>query len=159
MENKITTVTTQYRENYGAHNWDETGECPQYWKNKGGETYVLYPSVNVADFEKAISHRNDYSEVFVIFTEHHADIDSIPAEDEWRSNTHVTMENGLFHCSVDDNNSGQMRDEIVSKYKRWLLHPDSNISEHRVYYTMNDGEVVTGEKLAEWLEKNEAVAS
>ena len=90
----------------------------------------------------------------MIFTDCHANIDSIPPEDEWHSNIHVTMENDLFHCSVDDNNSGQMRDEIVSKYKRWLLHPDSNISEHRVYYTMKDGEVVTGEKLAEWLEKN-----
>jgi hypothetical protein len=34
-------IQTQYRENYGAHSWDGEGKCPQYWKNKGGETYVL----------------------------------------------------------------------------------------------------------------------
>lgn len=34
-------IHTQYRENYGAHDWDGTGECPQYWKNKGGETYIV----------------------------------------------------------------------------------------------------------------------
>ena len=34
-------VTTQYRENYGACDWDGTGACPQYWKNKGGVDYFL----------------------------------------------------------------------------------------------------------------------
>ena len=32
-------ITCQYMENYGAHDWDGTGECPQYWKFKGGEDY------------------------------------------------------------------------------------------------------------------------
>jgi hypothetical protein len=35
-------ITTQYMENYGAHDWDGVGECPQYWKFKGGEDY-FYP--------------------------------------------------------------------------------------------------------------------
>jgi hypothetical protein len=34
-------ITTQVRENYGAHDWDGVGECPQYWKSKGGNDYVL----------------------------------------------------------------------------------------------------------------------
>ena len=32
-------VTTQIHENYGAHNWDGEGECPSYWKAKGGNEY------------------------------------------------------------------------------------------------------------------------
>lgn len=32
-------INTQYMENYGAHDWDGEGECPQYWKMKGGEDY------------------------------------------------------------------------------------------------------------------------
>ena len=32
-------IHTQYSENYGAHDWDGQGECPQYWKMKGGEDY------------------------------------------------------------------------------------------------------------------------
>jgi hypothetical protein len=32
-------ITTQYQENYGAHDWDGTGACPQYWKFKGGQDY------------------------------------------------------------------------------------------------------------------------
>ena len=32
-------IVTQYMENYGAHDWDGKGECPQYWKFKGGEDF------------------------------------------------------------------------------------------------------------------------
>jgi len=32
---------TQDYENYGAHDWDGKGSCPQYWKAKGGEDFIL----------------------------------------------------------------------------------------------------------------------
>jgi hypothetical protein len=32
-------IQTQIQENYGAHDWDGEGECPQYWKFKGGNDY------------------------------------------------------------------------------------------------------------------------
>ena len=34
-------IWTQVYENYGAHDWDGVGECPQYWKAKGGLDYVV----------------------------------------------------------------------------------------------------------------------
>jgi len=34
-------ISTQYQENYGAHDWDGVGQCPQYWKFKGGSDYVV----------------------------------------------------------------------------------------------------------------------
>ena len=34
-------IQTQVYENYGAHDWDGTGQCPQYWKAKGGNDYVV----------------------------------------------------------------------------------------------------------------------
>ena len=34
-------ITTQVYENYGAHDWDGVGQCPQYWKAKGGSDYVI----------------------------------------------------------------------------------------------------------------------
>jgi len=34
-------IQTQHRENYGAHNWEGEGECPQHWKFKGGNTYFV----------------------------------------------------------------------------------------------------------------------
>ena len=34
-------ISTQVHENYGAHDWDGEGQCPQYWKAKGGNDYVV----------------------------------------------------------------------------------------------------------------------
>ena len=34
-------ITTQVYENYGAHDWEGVGVCPQYWKAKGGCDYVV----------------------------------------------------------------------------------------------------------------------
>ncbi len=34
-------ITTQVYENYGAHAWSGEGECPQYWKAKGGNEYQI----------------------------------------------------------------------------------------------------------------------
>ena len=37
-------VSTQFMENYGAHDWDGKGECPQHWKYKGGSDRVVAES-------------------------------------------------------------------------------------------------------------------
>ena len=34
-------IYTQDQENYGAHDWDGEGECPQYWKFKGGQDFFV----------------------------------------------------------------------------------------------------------------------
>jgi hypothetical protein len=34
-------IWTQDYENYGAHDWDGEGECPQYWKAKGGADFFI----------------------------------------------------------------------------------------------------------------------
>ena len=34
-------ITTQILENYGAHAWDGRGVCPQQWKAKGINDYVV----------------------------------------------------------------------------------------------------------------------
>lgn len=34
-------ITTQVYENYGAHDWDGKGECPEYWKPKFGNDYSI----------------------------------------------------------------------------------------------------------------------
>ena len=39
-------ITTQVYENYGAHDWDSEGECPQYWKAKGGNDYFV-PNIDI----------------------------------------------------------------------------------------------------------------
>lgn len=43
-------LSAQYQENYGAHDWDGTGECPQYWKMKGGRDYSVDLEALPAEF-------------------------------------------------------------------------------------------------------------
>ena len=50
-------VMTQIRENYGAHDWDGTGECPQMWKCKGGEDYIIEGAPSVEDAEHFVEYR------------------------------------------------------------------------------------------------------
>lgn len=51
-------IRTQFMENYGAHDWDGEGECPQYWKMKGGSEYkVTNVPLNI-DYQEVISMAN-----------------------------------------------------------------------------------------------------
>ena len=65
-------IQTQFKENYGAHDWDGQGECPQYWKFKGGDTFVV-PGVNNKDLlpqlTKLIEYKDEGSEEYIIFAE------------------------------------------------------------------------------------------
>jgi len=84
-------IETQIMENYGAHDWDGEGECPQYWKAKGGETYVI-TGVTVAqaqdpDFwaaaEAQCVESNESWQEYIIGSELIDDIDPIPGDAEW----------------------------------------------------------------------------
>ena len=69
-------LTTQYRENYGAWDWDGKGACPQYWKNKGGVDYfyTLPDTFNSVEALKTlvdtlalkVEKRNDYVEEYLV---------------------------------------------------------------------------------------------
>ena len=51
-------IRTQFMENYGAHDWDGIGECPQYWKMKGGSEYkVTNVPLNI-DYQEVVSMAN-----------------------------------------------------------------------------------------------------
>ena len=58
-------ITTQVYENYGAHDWDGKGECPSYWKAKGGSDYVIKkfkgdPTTAVMAVRSQIEEDNDH---------------------------------------------------------------------------------------------------
>ena len=42
-------VSTQIRENYGAHDWDGQDECPQYWKCKGGNDEIVMEGLTISE--------------------------------------------------------------------------------------------------------------
>jgi hypothetical protein len=66
-------VSTQYLENYGAHDWDGQGEVPSYWKAKGGSEYLvtgvpahLGAEEVLARIGARFEHSSDYSREYVI---------------------------------------------------------------------------------------------
>jgi hypothetical protein len=73
-------ITTQFRENYGAHDWDGTGECPQYWKFKGGDEIIVEvegfrfdsefarknAEIIIDSMRSKIEHKSDYSEEYIL---------------------------------------------------------------------------------------------
>ena len=66
-------VSTQVRENYGAHDWDGAGACPQYWKFKGGRDLIVAawaseptPSEVRARAEMVAEEDSDYYQEHVI---------------------------------------------------------------------------------------------
>lgn len=70
MEINLNTVLvhTQFKENYGAHDWDGTGQCPQYWKPKGRVTFkiqmdadtLLYSNAEAVFSKMVAAQSNDY---------------------------------------------------------------------------------------------------
>jgi len=50
----IVVIDTQFMENYGAHDWDGHGECPQYWKMKGGSSYKVLNVPADADLQSVV---------------------------------------------------------------------------------------------------------
>jgi hypothetical protein len=51
-------IRTQFMENYGAHDWDGEGECPQYWKMKGGSEYKVTNIPLNIDYQEVVSMAN-----------------------------------------------------------------------------------------------------
>ena len=93
-------IQTQYKENYGAHDWDGQGECPQYWKFKGGDTFVV-PGVSNKDLlpalEEMITYSNDHSEEYILSAEIMAD-DAVCCE-EWETPWTIYVEEMGFYAS------------------------------------------------------------
>ena len=89
-------IATQYHENYGAHDWDGKGQCPQYWKAKGGSEYVvsrkltynesidtkLVDSIVKAATEK-VSRNDDFCREYVIDWYILCDDDLTAEEKQW----------------------------------------------------------------------------
>jgi hypothetical protein len=64
-------IRTQVYENYGAHDWDGAGDCPQYWKAKGGSEYKITGVPLNIDYAEVVSaadieRNNDYVQETII---------------------------------------------------------------------------------------------
>jgi len=93
-------IQTQYKENYGAHDWDGKGECPQYWKFKGGDTFVV-PGVNNKDLlpqlTALIESSDEYQEEYIIYSDVMED-DAVCCE-EWETPWNIYVEDKGFYAN------------------------------------------------------------
>ncbi len=154
MAKKI--VQTQYRENYGSHDWDGTGECPQYWKNKGGETYVVYGSVDSTSsgvINNTIAYSSEYSEESIISIEDFSEWHENTLWEPWQDRTYLAIcEDGTIvrerHSGTEDLRQG------LKRYKHAWIFPNAEAlrsgdsSHYSVQYVFEDGHEANSEEEA-----------
>ena len=156
-------ITTQIRENYGAHDWDGKGACPQYWKCKGGDVYVV-PNLTVAQVLKVkengiptlkalIESRNEGFEEYVV--DWSILDDDAKVCDEWETPFNLFWEGNRWVArrTVDNGEYGYMRREVASKTEEYDMLMAGDRENYRVVYTMRNGDAVTGEQVSEYLAK------
>jgi hypothetical protein len=137
-------IRTQFMENYGAHDWDGEGACPQRWKAKGGELYV-YEGWNWSDaacgalkplVEKLIanlSHSDEFTQEFVIGWSYEEDDFVVNEGNEWDIPIfiHYEEDDRLIAVKTEYNQEGYCwRPGYKSRTETWeivggLIKPDS----------------------------------
>lgn len=124
-------ISTQIRENYGAHDWDGEGECPQYWKCKGGEVYVVRDltqrniervlAEGIPTLSALIEERNNSFEEYVI--DYRIMGDNEPEGEPWETPTEFYWggDRWLARKVVDNTTEyGYMNREIATKVEGWI---------------------------------------
>jgi len=115
-------VETQYRENYGGHDWDGQGECPQRWKMKGGNTYFVDCTLSEAQSTEywdhvrdSIESYDDYQEEYILSSTLVDAIDFDPKdyeESEHRGGVYMEKDSdGKFVCQQTATIGGGTRDD------------------------------------------------
>ena len=150
-------IQTQVRENYGVHDWDGKGTCPQRWKFKGGNTYVVRDLTQVQidkivkfgipTITALIEERNEgYEEYLLAY-----DIvqDSALEGEEWETPFSLYWEGGRWVArrTVENGEYGYMRQEIASKTEQYDMMMAGGREKYSAMYTMRTGEVVTEQEL------------
>ena len=155
-------IQTQYRENYAAHDEDYVhGVSDPYWKNKGGDTFVV--SCSVADAMDpsftdsalaAVSYSHESAEEFVINYCLVDDIDFDISEhiESWETPTLLWFD-GEHFCATkktDNTDMGYMRKEILTKFESWIITADDRLWAYKSTFTMEDGSELTYSELSSY---------
>jgi hypothetical protein len=154
-------IYTQYAENYGAHDWDGTGECPQYWKMKGGSTFVV-ENLSVEQARNAIESDIPTLRGLIEYSNHGAresvvdfsilDND-VEVSEPWETVTRLAYVDGRWVATeVEENGEyGYMRREVKVKSSSWVMVQGGERTEYKCEYELVDGRVVDQDKLGEAL--------
>ena len=141
-------ITTQHVENYGAHDWDGKGECPQYWKFKGGETYVVRNITpdqaekilknGIPHLSKLIEFKNEYFQEYILGWDLLDDCEEecehwvTPWDLEYNS-----REGWVAH--KDTPRSEYWEQNVKSKFESYIMLPEGKQGEYDCTYFYNNG--------------------
>lgn len=139
-------ITTQYMENYGAHGWDGEGECPHYWKYKGGEDYVVF----VKQYEDAeevleeltnlIEHVDDYSREYILNYAILEDDEKLPFEIPAYEPTATVESNTSGKFVVTRSYLGEAwygSQDYSGKVESWVMLPEGGRHDYSCHYIRN----------------------
>tara|TARA_R110000772_G_scaffold42751_6_gene99032 strand:- start:2385 stop:2921 length:537 start_codon:yes stop_codon:yes gene_type:complete len=144
-------IQTQFKENYGAHDWDGEGECPQYWKFKGGETYV-FPNLIPNDVTRIresgiptlgnlIESKSDYSEEYILDWTFEDD-DAVVCE-HWESPWILEYSGGKWSAKRIQENDGLYHNDIKSKCESYFMGLEGDRISYSQEFKMSNGDWVT----------------
>ena len=150
-------INTQHKENYAYPDWDGKGECPQYWKFKGGTTYVL---PNFKDFDnvgKVVARLAAFIESSSDgFQEYILGYEVMPhsekSSEDWETETQIFIDGDKITAMriTDNRDDGWMRKEILEKTETWTMLPANDRADYKAEFLMEDGDITTD--LKEWFE-------
>ena len=158
-------IQTQYRENYAYPNWDGNGECPQAWKFKGGETYVVN---SFKDFNKVTEVMKQLDALITFgnegFEEYILSWEIVPQSrkvcEDWETVTQLWLNPvGKWEALkiTDNREDGWMRKEILEKTESWTMAPENERLQYKAEYLMEDGDyAINDDGLKEWFKSKEA---
>ena len=156
-------IQTQIKENYSAHDWDGKGECPQYWKFKGGNTYVVegltgkminkIAQHGIPTLTALIEQSNESWEEYILDWEV-AEDDATVCE-AWEAPIVLSYVDGAWRaCQITENGEyGYFRKEIARQIRSWTLLKGGNEENHVCEYVMEDGKTVPYSELSNYLEE------
>lgn len=151
-------IQTQYCENYGAHTWDGEGECPQRWKFKGGETYVV-PNLGqdqvvtrvieqgMPTLRALIEYSNEASREYILDWSVQDDADVVC--EPWETPFELSWEQGRWVArrTVKNDEYGYMRADIGSKTEVYDMMMEGGRENYTVEYRDPAGKIMTLEVL------------
>ena len=157
-------IQTQHMENYGAHDWDGEGECPQYWKPKGGNTYIFNCTIEEnmdpqwwARVEAACTSKSESFEEYSIGETVVDDIDFRVSDHtpDWDAPYYGTIKEDRisFNRTTENRPMSGMRAEIAKEFTAYDVLDNGEEVHHGVAFEMVNGDVIPFAELRAWLDK------
>ena len=150
-------IYTQYTENYGD-------EDQPYWKNKGGDTYVVenltpaqiakIKAQGIPTLTQLIEYSNSHATESIIG--HRVVSDSTSVCAEWETPTKLSYVSGRWSAvkvTENTNEYGYMRREIERKIATWDMLPGNERENFNCTYVLRDGRVGKESDIVDMLEQ------